>query len=53
MHLISQIRRLFDWIALLLAIATILLVGLVVMLSIRLRGDEMRTMTIGSCEASS
>ena len=49
MHLISQVRRLFDWIALLLAVATILLVGLVVMLSIRLRGGEMRTMTLLGC----
>ncbi len=49
MHSISQIRRLFDWLALLLAVVTILLVGLVVMLSIRLRGAEMRTMTLLGC----
>lgn len=49
MHLISQVRRLFDWIALCLAVATILLVGLVVMLSIRLRGGEMRTLTLLGC----
>lgn len=46
MHSISQIRRLFDWLALLLAVVTILLVGLVVMLSIRLRGAEIRTMSL-------
>ncbi len=46
MHSISQIRRLFDWLALLLAVVTILLVGLVVMLSIRLRGAEILTMSL-------
>lgn len=49
MRLISQIRRLFDWIALLLAVVTILLVGLVVMLSIRLRVGEIHTMTLLGC----
>jgi putative ABC transport system permease protein len=46
MRSISQIRRLFDWLALLLAVVTILLVGLVVMLSIRLRRAEIRTMSL-------
>ena len=49
MHLIGQVRRLFDWIALLLAVATFLLVGLVVMLSIRLRAGEIRTLTLLGC----
>lgn len=52
MHWISQIRRLFDCIALLLVIVTIFLVGLVVMLSIRLRGGEIRTMTLLGCSRS-
>lgn len=49
MQLIGQVRRLFDWIALLLAVATFLLVGLVVMLSIRLRAGEIRTLTLLGC----
>lgn len=49
MHSISQIRSLFDWLALLLAVVTILLVGLVVMLSIRLRAAEIRTLTLMGC----
>ncbi len=49
MQMIGQVRRLFDWIALLLAAATFLLVGLVVMLSIRLRAGEIRTLTMLGC----
>ncbi|MEQ1828557.1 MAG: hypothetical protein ABL921_21525 [Pirellula sp.] len=49
MQLIVRLRRLLDWIAQLLAVATLLLVGLVVMLSIRLRAGEIRTLKLLGC----
>ncbi len=52
MQVVSQVRQWFDVGLMLLAIATLLLVSLVLTLSVRLRQKEMRTMFLLGCSRS-